>query len=110
MWPRWYKSLDGRRLPACDVIAFVGKRIGATTDELLGHRRQPKLVRGRWIVAAVLKERGLSYPTIGRALKRDHTTIMHGIDALPSHTSRDPKLATLLLQARIAARGGRIAA
>jgi chromosomal replication initiation ATPase DnaA len=41
--------------------------------------RSTKIVRVRWAIARAARQRGYSYPTIGRALNRDHTTIMHAV-------------------------------
>ena len=49
-----------RRLPVSAVIS---------------QRRWPELVDARREVALRLREQGWSYPRIGRALRRDHSTI-----------------------------------
>ena len=51
-------------------------------EVLLGPRRDAWIVQARQGLMWVLRHRmGLSYPEIGRAMKRDHTTAMHGVRA-----------------------------
>lgn len=44
---------------------------------LLSKRRNALLVEKRKLIAKELREKGLSYPQIGKLLNRHHTTIMH---------------------------------
>ena len=48
----------------------------------------------RPIAAWLMREDGLSFPTIGRALKRDHTTAMHSVRAV----EKQPALLALARQ------------
>ena len=51
-------------------------------DVLLGPCRDAWIVQARQGLMWVLRNRlGLSYPEIGRVMKRDHTTVKHGVDA-----------------------------
>jgi hypothetical protein len=43
--------------------------------------RHQELVECRWRIAAQARIMGYSYPAIGRALNRDHTTIMHAVQS-----------------------------
>ena len=45
-------------------------------DEILGRSRCQSIVAGRRALCRALRERGLSYPEIGRLVGRDHTTVM----------------------------------
>lgn len=44
--------------------------------------RSQSAVEARWAIAKEAHALGYSYSTIGRALNRDHTTIMHALGAL----------------------------
>lgn len=51
-------------------------------DVLLGPCREAWVVQARQGLMWVLRHRlGLSYPEIGRVMKRDHTTAIHGVKA-----------------------------
>lgn len=49
-------------------------------NEILSTRRQAGLVEKRRVVAKALKAKGYSYPKIGHAMNRDHTSIMNLIN------------------------------
>ncbi len=54
-------------------------RYGVTRHDILGRRRNAKVVRARHHCYWHFRERGNSYPAIARIMRRkDHTTIMHG--------------------------------
>jgi chromosomal replication initiation ATPase DnaA len=68
---------DARRL-AQDWCAACG----TTLDAMRRHNRQKGVAEARQGLMWVLYHRaGLSYAAIGRALGRDHTTIIHGVAA-----------------------------
>ena len=50
---------------------------GATLDDVRGPVRRRDLVEVRRVVARYLRTSGCSLPEIGRALNRDHSTVMH---------------------------------
>jgi chromosomal replication initiator protein len=51
-------------------------------DVLLGPSRERWVVEARQGLMWVLRNRlGLSFPEIGRAMKRDHSTVVHGVKA-----------------------------
>lgn len=72
---------------ACDLYS-----IEAT--DVLGPQRDAKYVKARQIAAWLMREDGLSFPTIGRALKRDHTTAIHSVRAV----EKQPALLALARQ------------
>lgn len=45
------------------------------------NRKTDRLVAVRQIIATQARAAGYSYPTIGRALNRDHSTIMYAVGA-----------------------------
>lgn len=51
----------------------------ASVSELLSQRRHGHLVRVRWACYLVLINRGNTYPQAGSTMKKDHTTIIHGV-------------------------------
>lgn len=72
------------RLPAktSALMREWSEACGIPLDVLLGPSREAWIVEARQGLMWVLRHRlGLSYPEIGRAVKRDHTTAMHGVTA-----------------------------
>lgn len=59
------------------VLARVARCYGFTTDDLRGRSRHHQLVRPRLHAALLLREHGLSYPAIARALHRDHSAVLY---------------------------------
>ena len=53
--------------------------IGVPMAELRGRRRDPRTVRARDLVCARLRAAGLSLPTIGRLVNRDHSTVLYAL-------------------------------
>tara|TARA_R100000458_G_C8266445_1_gene241465 strand:+ start:189 stop:503 length:315 start_codon:yes stop_codon:yes gene_type:complete len=67
-----YPSLD-------EIICAVCKTNDVEVHELLSTRREQRIVNARFIYYLLAKEcTRNSYPQIGRALCKDHTTVMAG--------------------------------
>jgi chromosomal replication initiation ATPase DnaA len=60
-------------------VNAVSRWTGVPESELLSDDRAYRLRRARLLLWAVLRVSGRSYPEIGRAAKRDHSTIMYGL-------------------------------
>lgn len=58
------------------LIRTVADSYGIAAEAITGTSRSTRSVFGRRIVAICLREMGYSYPEIGDALKRNHTSIM----------------------------------
>lgn len=72
----------------------VAGTFGFRRLDLIGERRRDKrLVAARW-TAMYLAEKFTTYSRarIGRCFKRDHTTVKHALDTLPSWLAKDPDL------------------
>jgi len=63
------------------VLDEVAAAAGVSVADILGPSRRARVVAARQAVMAVLHRRGWSSPRIGRALRRDHSTVLHGIRA-----------------------------
>lgn len=76
----------------CEVLAVVSSVTGIATQELIGPRRERAASDARhlafWLLDTVRED--LSLPAIGRAMKRDHTTIMHGRDRVIENMAVEP--------------------
>jgi chromosomal replication initiation ATPase DnaA len=63
-----------------NVIARqVARRFGLAVPVLLGESRALHVMRARKVLYRELRESGMSYPSIGAFVGRDHTTVMKGI-------------------------------
>lgn len=74
MIPAWYNNI-----PPHGVLEAVAKRHRLTIDEIRGPSRKRYICNARWDAMRLLRDRGMSLPTIGRILNRDHATIIHGL-------------------------------
>ncbi len=70
------------RASAHEVVRQTALLHGVPVHHVLGPRRWPELVKVRKEVAWILCELGMSYPEIGRTLRRDHTTVMYYLGAI----------------------------
>lgn len=63
-----------------EIVAAVAARFGFEVYELKSVHRSKTLGLARKVAMVLLREQGLSYPEIGRALgNRDHTTVIFGV-------------------------------
>lgn len=64
------------------ILRAVSEASGVPEKAILGrYRGTAQTVRARQIVMYVAARAGFTYSAIGRVLKRDHATVMHGVDA-----------------------------
>ena len=54
-------------------------KYGYTIYEVQSRQRNTRLVNCKVEIARMLRDKGYSYPVIGKVLNKDHTTIMHYI-------------------------------
>jgi len=64
-----------------EIVAEVSDATGIPADEITGTRGKPHVSRARQVVMYVAWRNGFTKSEIGRALGRDHTTVMHGVCA-----------------------------
>jgi chromosomal replication initiation ATPase DnaA len=80
----------GKPAEAAAVISGVAQYHNLRVKDILGAGRFAELVAARRDIARTLRERGWSYPKIGRAIGgRDHATAMNLCGALRSHEARE---------------------
>jgi len=83
------------------LIQVVADAFNISYGELIGDGRSRRYVEARAIVIQVLRERGWSYPRIGKLLGgRDHSTIIHAWDTFDIHAKRNPLVAAVFNQYR----------
>jgi hypothetical protein len=62
------------------ICKYVGAIYGLTVNDIVSARRTLKLVEARHIVCYVSRHATrYSYPQIGRAINRDHSTVIHAV-------------------------------
>lgn len=61
-----------------EVVHHVAHIFGVTADRLRGPGRREEIVAARHAVFLVLRRRGMSYPLIGKLLRKDHSTVICG--------------------------------
>lgn len=89
--------MAGSTNSAFHVIRRVADHLGYGVADIRGERRHARLARARKACALALRRAGYSYPEIGEALRRDHTSVQYAIKA-PGHgalvlAESDPKFA-----------------
>ncbi len=71
-----------------EIIDVMCEIAGVERWQMLSERRHRRTTRARqaamWLAH---RATGKSYPTIGRAFNRDHTTVMHAVKVFESRTS-----------------------
>lgn len=81
-------------LSADKILKITTDYFQITPADILSPKRNKELVRPRQIIMYLLRhEMNLSYPKISRHLnKKDHTTIIHGVEKIEKEMARDDEL------------------
>jgi hypothetical protein len=81
------------RNTVADILDRVGAHYGVTWEELLMKNRSRHLVDARQVAAWLMRQRGMSYPAIGKALGgRDHSTAMHAVACVEADIAENDEL------------------
>lgn len=62
-----------------EIASEVSEVTRIRVSEIYGPSRMPRICRARELVCYIAHTHGYSYPEIGHALGRHHTTIMHAV-------------------------------
>jgi len=81
------------RTPIKQIIACVARQTGVSDALIIGDRRSQKYVLARHMVYWLAIEAGYSYAGAGRALERDHTTILNGYARFEKHINEGGQFA-----------------
>lgn len=93
LWPKWYSPPAIKRHFASDLIAEVAADYGITVAQLKSACRSHNLVASRRVVCKILRDRGLSFPVIGRLVGgRDHATVIHAVRMFDANPKQDAKM------------------
>lgn len=91
--------LSGYRDPHV-ALADLALLLDVPVEDLVGDRRPRRLILRRHIAAWVLRQEGFSFPDIGRALHRDHSTARYSVCKVDD----DPQLRAIASQTHAALR------
>lgn len=83
----FYDDTENRINPR-HVVAEIGRKYNLKPEQIRGSWQYPDLMAARREIAARLREEGFSYPKIGNALARHHTTIIGMLKSEGHHQSR----------------------
>lgn len=76
------KAIAENRNPiVAEIVSAVSLHSGVSEVAIYGPARHGKVAHARQLVMYVAHRQGLSLPVIGKALSRDHTTVLHGVRA-----------------------------
>ena len=76
-----------------EIMTVVARNFGVATRSISGEHRNASLVLPRQVVYYLGHKYGHSYPKIGRACDKDHTTVLYGVKKISDRLAADPKLA-----------------
>jgi hypothetical protein len=82
-----------------DIVAAVAMGFGLTYAETIGQARGTQHVCARAVAARILRERGNSFPQIGRYLgDRDHSTIINLLSKYEARIAKHPQMGVVYEQ------------
>lgn len=62
-----------------ELIVLHAERSGYTLRAIRSDSRKRPLVQARWQIIGIVRAAGFSSPVIGRAMNRDHTSILDAL-------------------------------
>jgi chromosomal replication initiator protein len=86
------KKTGPRPRLATDTISAVAEYFDLSRADLTGTNRGAIYVDARAVVAVVMRERGLSFPQIGKFLNRHHTSIINLIAKFGKRAVANPRM------------------
>lgn len=74
------EEITGRALGVVSGIArAVSDATGIRLGEIMGQSRKRPIVEARHLVMFLARQQGITYTAIAAAMRKDHTTIVHGV-------------------------------
>lgn len=83
-----------------EVIQKVAEIFKMQPSDIIGKDRHEVYIDARCAVALIMRERGLSYPQIGRFMDRDHSTIINLTKKAAMRIQRNPLILVALERLR----------
>lgn len=91
--PGWLTKPYHRPTPIDPILEAVAAVFHVTVDAMRERGREQSVGEARQVVMYLARQRtGMSYAEIGRALKRDHTTILWGVESIAKRVRSDERL------------------
>lgn len=78
------------RITVRDLLRFASQISAIPVADIKGPKRQRMYIRTRMVVAHYARQQGYSYPHIGRAMSRDHSTIINLCQMADVWRGKDP--------------------
>ncbi len=92
-----FQRAQPRQLTCQDVMETVARYYSITTEDLKSPRRSREISVPRQIAMYLCREvADVSFPKIGDAFRRDHSTIQHGCDKIAEDMKTSASLTTLI--------------
>lgn len=85
------------------LAARAAELTGQRASHIMAHDPHAEPTLARFAVYLVAREKGKSYPQIGRAMNRDHSTVIYGCRRAAEIEKTDEEFATLLRLLRVEA-------
>ncbi len=83
------------------IVYDVARAFDVTPGDIVSHYRDRRYAYPRFAAYRLLRDRGLSFPQIGRMIgKRDHSTVSKGIDRVAGLLRDDAEFAARFEEAR----------
>lgn len=80
-----------------DIVGLVSRGFNLAPEDILGTRRKPDFVLARQVAMYLCRRKlGLSYPELGKAFGRDHSTVIHAIKKIQALPQTDKVLHKLV--------------
>lgn len=83
-----------------DIISNVAHVTGISAAAICGPRRDEEVIEARHIAMYLANRDGASYARIGRAMRRDHTTVMAGVRSIKAKMAEKPELRSVANMAK----------
>lgn len=74
---------DHSRPNIADMVTLASRMAGIDPQAIYGQRRLRAISRARAAVCLIAREHGYSYTDIAKALRKDHTSVIHACNRLP---------------------------
>lgn len=92
-----FHSVKPRHLTCDDVIDAVAQYYSLSAEDIKGPRRNREITVPRQIAMYLCREvASITFPQIGDAFRRDHSTVQHGCDRITEERRENPSLETVL--------------
>ena len=92
-----FRHAEPRHLTCTDVIEAVARYYSLPAESLTGPRRSREITTPRQIAMYLCRQvANVSYPRIGDAFGRDHSTVQHGCEKIEDERATNSSLNTVL--------------